>query len=92
MTKSDLIATMAANAGISKAQAAKALTAFEDSLTASVAKDGRFALSGIGTFKVAERGARSGVSQLGGTQKSWSTPAYKTVTFKAAPGLKDAVN
>jgi len=92
MTKSDLIAAMAANANISKDQAAKALEAFESSLTSAVANDGRFSLPGVGTFKKAKRGARSGTTKIGGAQKTWNVPAHNTVTFKAAPGLKEAVN
>lgn len=88
MTKSELINAMASDAGITKAQAAKALDAFQSALAEAVNGEGKFALPGVGTFKKAARGARTGTTN----GKAWTKAAHNTVTFKAAPGLKDAVN
>lgn len=87
MTKAELINAMAEDAGITKAQATKALESFTASLKDSVSA-GKFALPGVGTFKKAARGARTGTTN----GVNWSKPAHNTVTFKAAPGLKEAVN
>ncbi|HSH96646.1 MAG TPA: HU family DNA-binding protein, partial [Methyloradius sp.] len=60
MNKTELIAVIAAEAGISKAAAAKTLTAITDSITASLKAGEPVALIGFGTFKVSQRAARTG--------------------------------
>lgn len=92
MTKTEIVDNMAQEAGITKAQATKALDAFVASLKQGVKKEGKFAISGVGTWKKTLRKARTGTTSLGGATKEWSVPAHNTVTFKASPQLKEAVN
>ena len=90
MTKSDLIESMASNAGISKAAAGKALDAMMKSITGELMTGGRVSLVGFGSFSVSERAARDGRNpQTGATIK---IPARKVVKFKAGSELKDSVN
>jgi len=90
MNKSDLIEAMAANAGISKAAAGKALDAMMKSITGELMTGGRVSLVGFGSFSVSSRAARDGRNpQTGATIK---IPARKVVKFKAGSELKDAVN
>ena len=90
MNKSDLIEAMAANAGISKAAAGKALDAMMKSITGELMTGGRVSLVGFGSFSVSARAARDGRNpQTGATIK---IPARKVVKFKAGSELKDSVN
>jgi nucleoid DNA-binding protein len=93
MTKSELIASIAGEAGITKAQAGVALATFVSSLKDSINETGKFTISGVGTFKKTHREQRTGVNRLGATAgQTWTSPAHNTVTFKPAPALKEAVN
>ncbi|WKK67594.1 HU family DNA-binding protein [Lutimonas zeaxanthinifaciens] len=90
MNKSDLIESMATNAGISKAAAGKALDGMMKSITGELMTGGRVSLVGFGSFSVSTRAARDGRNpQTGATIK---IPARKVVKFKAGSELKDSVN
>lgn len=90
MTKADLVNAMAEKAGLSKADAEKALKAFTDSVTDALKAGGKVALVGFGTFSVGERAARTGKNPQTGAQIK--IPAAKSPKFKAGKALKDAVN
>ena len=63
MTKAQVIEQMAEDAGISKAEAGRALASFFDSIKEGLrGTDGRIALTGFGTFSKVHRQARQGVS------------------------------
>jgi len=90
MNKSDLIESMASNAGISKAAAGKALDGMMKSITGELMTGGRVSLVGFGSFSVSDRAARDGRNpQTGATIK---IPARKVVKFKAGSELKESVN
>lgn len=90
MNKSDLIDSMAADAGISKAAAKAALESFMGSVTSTLKGGGKVALVGFGTFSVSKRAARTGRNPQTGAE---ITIAAKNVAkFKAGAGLSDAVN
>ncbi len=90
MNKSDLIESMATNAGISKAAAGKALDGMMKSITGELMQGGRVSLVGFGSFSVSARAARDGRNpQTGATIK---IPARKVVKFKAGSELKGSVN
>ena len=57
MNKNDLIAAVANGAGLSKADAAKAVDCVFDSITSSLKKKNEVRLVGFGTFSVARRAA-----------------------------------
>ena len=60
MNKAELIDAMAADAGVSKAQAKKALDSFTTNVGGALAGGGRVSLVGFGTFSVSKRSARDG--------------------------------
>jgi DNA-binding protein HU-beta len=62
MTKSELIKQIAERAELTQAKAAEALQAFEAVVTDELSKGGEIALTGFGTFKVADRAARTGAT------------------------------
>lgn len=89
MNKTELIASIAEKAGISKKDADKALAAFIDSVTAELKDGGSVQLTGFGTFKVAERAARTGINPK--TKEAIEIAASKAPAFKAGAVLKAAV-
>lgn len=90
MNKTELIAAVAEAAGISKADATKAVAATFDAITAALAEGDKVSLVGFGTFAVKERAARTGLNPR--TKETIEIPAAKTPSFKAGKALKDAVN
>jgi len=60
MNKAELVESMAEGAGISKADAKRALDAFIDTTSDALKKGDRVALVGFGSFSVSERSARKG--------------------------------
>ena len=90
MNKSNLIESMASHAGISKADAGRALDGMMKSISGELATGGKVSLVGFGSFSVSARAARDGRNpQTGATIK---IPARNVVKFKAGSELKSAVN
>jgi DNA-binding protein HU-beta len=85
MNKADLIDAMAADAGISKAAAKKALDSFTNHVTDTLAKGGRVSLVGFGTFSTSERSAREGRNPQ--TGQTIQIPAKTVAKFKAGSEL-----
>jgi DNA-binding protein HU-beta len=90
LNKNDLVAAVAAQTDLSKTDAAKAVDAVFDSITASLKKGDEVRLVGFGTFAVSERAASEGRNPR--TGETIAIPASKQPKFKAGKGLKDAVN
>ena len=90
MNKTELVAAMAEQAGISKKDAEKALKAFTDVVAAELKNGGKVQLVGFGTFEVAERAAREGRNPQSG--KVMKIAASKAPKFKACKALKDMFN
>jgi len=90
MNKGELIDAVAGSAGLSRADATKAVDAVLDSITSTLANGGSVSLVGFGTFSVKARAARSGRNPR--TGETIHIPASNVPGFKAGKGLKDAVN
>lgn len=88
MNKSELIDAIAAGSNLSKADSKKALDAFIGAVTGELAKGGKIALVGFGTFAVSERAARTGINPA--TKQQITIPAKKVVKFKAGAELEKA--
>jgi len=90
MNKTDLVNSMAENAGITKAAAKKALDGLLIDIQGSLQKGNRVSLVGFGSWSVTRRAARDGRNpQTGQTIK---IKAKNVVKFKAGSDLSDAVN
>ena len=90
MNKTELIAAVAEQAGISKKDAEKALKAFTDVVAEELKNGGKVQLVGFGTFEGSERAEREGRNPQ--TKKTITIPASKAPKFKAGKALKDMVN
>ncbi len=90
MNKNDLVATVASNTGLSKADAAKAVDGVFDAITESLKKGQEVRLVGFGTFSVSRRAATQGRNPR--TGENIQIPASNQPKFKAGKGLKDSVN
>ncbi|HZW78067.1 MAG TPA: HU family DNA-binding protein [Flavobacteriaceae bacterium] len=90
MNKSDLIDAMAADAGISKAAAKKALDSFLGNVKDSLKDGNRVSLVGFGSWSVSKRAAREGRNpQTGATMP---IPEKNVIKFKAGTELSSSVN
>ena len=90
MTKTDLIASLADQLGVSKKLAAELVNAFIETVIAGVKKSREVRIQGFGTFRASQRKAREGVNPQNPKQKI-KIPAMKVPAFKAGKSLKDAV-
>ena len=90
MGKQELVEVVAAKAGLTKADANRALDAALEGIKSGLKKEGKVTLVGFGTFAVKKRAARDGINPL--TKKPLHIPAKNAVSFKAGSKLKDALN
>ena len=90
MSKTELVEFVAAKAGLTKAEAGRALDAVLEGVTTGLKKEKKVALVGFGTFTAKKRAARDGINPL--TKKAIKIPAKVVAGFKAGSKLKDALN
>ena len=90
MNKSDLVDAIAADSGLSKADAGRALDGFTSSVTSALKGGDSVSLVGFGTFAVKHREARAGRNPR--TGETIQIKASNNPAFKAGKALKDAVN
>ena len=90
MSKQDLVEFIAETAGLTKADATRALDAAIEGITTGLKKEGKVALVGFGTFSAKTRAAREGINPL--TKEAIKIPAKTVASFKAGSKLKDALN
>ena len=89
MTKTELIDKVAAGAGITKADAGKALDTVISSITSTIKKGQKVTLVVFGTFSVTKRAARQGRNPRTGAVLKIA--ARKVPKFSAGKTLKEAV-
>jgi len=90
MTKAELVAAIAKEAGIIKAQAEKAVDGFVSAVSGALVSGDKITLVGFGTFSVASRAQREGRNPR--TGEVIKIPASKVVRFKAGKTLSEKVN
>jgi DNA-binding protein HU-beta len=90
MTKNELVEFIAAKAGLTKADANRALEATLEGIQTGLKKEGKVALVGFGTFSAKKRAAREGINPL--TKQPLKIAAKTVASFKAGSKLKDALN
>ncbi|MFZ1681286.1 MAG: HU family DNA-binding protein [Rhizobiaceae bacterium] len=90
MNKAEFVSAVADAAGLTKADAAAAVDAVFDTITAELKKGGDVRLVGFGNFSVAKRAASTGRNPQTGAEVK--IPARKVPKFSVGKALKDAVN
>jgi DNA-binding protein HU-beta len=90
MNKTELIAAVAAEANVTKKEAAAVVEATFAAITKAMVAGEKVQLVGFGTFETRERPAREGQNPK--TGEKVQIAACKTPAFKAGKALKDAVN
>lgn len=90
MKKVELIEAVATKAGLTKADAGRAIDATLETIVNALKGGDKVPLVGFGTFAVAERNERTARNPR--TGETITIPARKAVTFKAGSALKDSVN
>lgn len=89
MNKAEFISAVAAESGLNKADAKKAVDGFVAAVTKALKKGDKVALAGFGTFSVTERGERTGFNPA--TKAAIHIPAKKIAKFKVGTELAAAV-
>ncbi len=89
MNKTELVAAVAAKAGISKKDADGAIAAFVESVIKEIKKGGKVQIVGFGTFEARKRAARTGINPQ--TKAQIKIAASTVPAFKAGKAFKDAV-
>ncbi|MFH1117051.1 MAG: HU family DNA-binding protein [Pseudomonadota bacterium] len=89
MTKAELVSRIAEKTNTTKKSADAVLKCLVETLQQALKDEGQVRIDGLGTFKVVERKARTGVNP--GTGAKLDIPACKVPSFKAAMALREAV-
>lgn len=89
MTKSELVDQVADRAGLTKADAGRAIEAVIGTVEDALRRGSDVTISGFGKFHVSERGARTGVNPR--TGERIQIAASRVPRFSAGSGLKSAV-
>lgn len=90
MNKESLIKEVAEQAGVTKANASKAIATIFNAIQGSLKKGEPVSLIGFGSFKVSKRNARTGRNPRTGAPIS--IPETNVPSFSAGKALKEAVN
>ena len=90
MTKLEFIEAIAAKSGLTKADSARAVEAFQSVVTETLKKGDKVTLTGFGVFSVSKRAARNGRNPR--TGEVVKIAASNSVKFKTGSKLKEAVN
>jgi len=90
VNQTELIGAVAERAGLSKADAGKALEALTGAITDALKQGDEVRISGFGTFGVSERGERQGRNPQTGA--AIAIAASKAARFTAGKAVKDALN
>ena len=89
MNKTELIEKIAAGAGLTKADAKKALEATTEAIKGALIAGEKVQLIGFGTFSVNERPAREGINPA--TKQKIQIAAKKVAKSKAGAELAEAL-
>ena len=90
MNKAELVDAIAAESGLTKADAERAVKGFVGAVGKALKAGDRISLVGFGSFSVSKRAARDGRNPQ--TGKTIKIAAKNVVKFKAGSELADKVN
>ena len=89
MTKQEFVDRVAAQSGLSKSDAGKAVEAFLDTVTRELSGGGQVNFTGFGKFSAQQRAERMGVNPR--TGEKVRIPAATVPKFQAGSALKSSV-
>lgn len=89
MNKTELVGAIAANSGLSKVDAKRALDGFIKVVSYQLKKGEKISISGFGSFQTMVRKERTGVNPA--THDKISIESKRVVKFKAGAELADKV-
>ncbi len=89
MNKTELVAQVAAEVGMTQKDTELVIRTVLQTVTKKLAKGEKIALSGFGTFEVREKAARIGKNPR--TKQTIKIPASRSAVFKPSKNLKEAV-
>ncbi|MBA2643250.1 MAG: HU family DNA-binding protein [Actinobacteria bacterium] len=89
MTKQEFVDAVAGRAGMSKSEAAKAVDAVLDTITATLGRRDSVTFTGFGKFSTSDRAARMGVNPR--TGEKVMIQATTVPKFSAGSSLKSSV-
>ncbi len=89
MNKTELIAAVAAETGLTKKDSELAVNAFVNQVTAALKKGDKVSIVGFGSFEVKHRNARVGRNPK--TKETINIPASKAPAFKAGKQFKESI-
>lgn len=90
MTKTDLVNYIAEETGFTKADAARALEAVIEGVTAGLKNEGKVTITGFLTLTAKQKAAREGRNPK--TGETVKIPARVSASIKAGSKLKEALN
>ena len=89
MTKADIVATVSAQTGLTKAAGERVFNAFLAEISDSLLKDGKVTLTGFGAFVIESRKARKGRNPR--TGETIRIPEARVIRFRTGKHLKAAL-
>jgi DNA-binding protein HU-beta len=90
MNKSELVEAIAADSGLTKADAGRAVESYVNVVNKTLKKGEEIAITGFGKFSVVKRAARTGVNPR--TGEKVKIKASKAPKFTAGASLKNSVS
>ncbi len=90
VTKKDIISKVSDQTGETKKDITTVVEAVLNEISNSIVEGDTVDLAGFGKFEVSERAARAGINPA--TKEKIEIAASKSVKFKVAKALKEAVN
>ncbi len=90
MNQAELIAAVAERAGLTKADAGKAVEALVGTITEALTRGDEVRIAGFGSFGISERSERQGRNPQ--TGEAITIAASKAAKFTAAKAVKDTLN
>jgi DNA-binding protein HU-beta len=89
LNKTQLVGTVATEAGLTRAEAEKAIKSAFGAIKEELSKGGNVTLIGFGTFSILERAARTGKNPR--TGESIKIPARKVARFRPGKALVEVL-
>lgn len=82
MNKNEFIEKLAEKTGLSKKDVKVMVDALPEVIKKAVIDEGKLSLLGFITFEKKDVAAKTGITKIGGHEKSWATPEHSEIKVK----------